>query len=100
VTPNISALIKDLMSIDGVINITTVFNDISDGGISSEYETNGMRFCTWTDTYNTYVYASEDVDVSYNLPNIPCFQYLKSILSFSEFIKDSLQFKLDYSIKA
>ena len=98
-TPNIPALIKDLMSIEGVINITTVFNIEENGPISTEKEVNGMRFCTWTDTDSVLFDPSNDVAVTYNLPNIPVFQYFKAAQSFASFIDKSIQFKIDYSIK-
>ena len=102
-TPNVPALIKDLMSIDGVINVTTVFNsdeNIKNNNIESEVEVPGMKFCTWTDTDNQLVSASDDVAVAFNLPNIPCFQYFKAAQTYQEFIDESIDFKIDYSIKS
>ena len=98
-TPNISALIKDIMGIDGVINITTVFNS-KDEDIETEQEVNGMQFCTWTDTNNVLLSASDDASVGFNLPNIPSFQYFKAAQTYDEFIKNSLKFKIDYSVKS
>lgn len=98
-TPNISALIKDIMAIDGVINVTTVFNE-KDENIETEQEVNGMRFCTWTDTNHVLLAASDDADVGFNLPNIPCFQYFKAAQSYKDFIANSLKFKIDYSLKS
>lgn len=99
-TPNISALIKDIMAIDGVINITTVFNIDPNESIETEQEINGMRFCTWTDTNHILFSASDDADVGYNLPNIPCFQYFKAAQAYDDFIENSLKFKIDYSLKS
>ena len=99
-TPNVPALIKDLMGIDGVINITTVYNDNPDGNIETEIEENGMRFCTWTDTDNQLMAPESSREVSYNLPNINCFQYFKSTQPFTDFIKNSLDFKIDYSVRS
>lgn len=102
-TPNVPALIKELMAIDGVINITTVFNDKPNdesGNIETEKEVNGMQFCTWIDTASELLESSDTVSVAYNLPNIPCFQYFKAAQSYKDFIENSLKFKVDYSIKA
>lgn len=101
-TPNISALIKDIMAIDGVINVTTVFNsDSTEKNIATEQEVNGMQFCTWTDMNNVMgLSASDDSNVGFNLPNIPCFQYFKAAQSYDKFIQNSLKFKIDYSLKS
>lgn len=96
-TPNIPSLIKDLMTIDGVVNITTVFNR-AENKASDEKEVNGMKFLTWTDTNNQLLTNESDRAVSYNLPNIPEFQFFKSAQSYSDFIKYSLNFKVDYTL--
>lgn len=96
-TPNVPALIKDLMAIDGVINITTVFNKanpkIEGEPIESEYEENGMKFCTWTDTNTILFKPSSDAQTAFNLPNIPAFQYFKSAQNYSDFIQKSIKFR-------
>ena len=104
-TPSIPSLIKDLMLIDGVVNVTTVFNTRDgkddEGNPSTEIEVNGMKFLTWTDTNNQLLTTdSENSDraVSYNLPNIPEFQFFKSAQPYSEFIENSLNFKVDYTL--
>lgn len=103
-TPNIPALIKDIMGIEGVINITTVFNqkeeNESEFNDALETEVNGMKFCTWSDMEQTLLTASDDVTITYNLPNIPCFQYFKAAQTYEDFLKYSIEFKVDYSIKS
>lgn len=96
-TPSIPSLIKDLMTIDGVVNITTVFNMAGEKA-SNEKEVNGMKFLTWTDTDNQLFSTDSDRAVSYNLPNIPEFQFFKSAQSYSDFIRYSLNFKVDYTL--
>ena len=96
-TPNIPSLIKDLMSIDGVINITTVYNEEKDNP-KTEIEINGMQFCTWTDTNSEVFDPKKDAKSAFNLPNIPCFQFFKSAQTYDDFINKALDFKVDYSI--
>lgn len=101
-TPNVPSLIKDLMAIDGVVNVTTVFNmrngENGECKPNTEIEVNGMKFLTWTDTGNQLFSTESDRAVSYNLPNIPEFQFFKSAQSYSDFIKYSLDFKVDYTL--
>ena len=101
-TPNVPSLIKDVMAIDGVVNVTTVFNtresEDDEGNPSTETEVNGMKFLTWTDTNNKLLTGYPDLAVSYNLPNIPEFQFFKSAQTYSDFIKNSLNFKVDYTL--
>ena len=103
-TPNIPALIKDIMGIEGVINITTVYNEKKEEDAefndALEMEVNGMKFCTWSDMDPALLTASDDVRITYNLPNIPCFQYFKAAQTYEDFLNYSIEFKVDYSIKS
>lgn len=102
-TPNVPALIKDIMAINGVVNITTVFNSTNPNDeankndpepIKTEIEENGMKFCTWTDTNNALFPPSYDAQTAFNLPNIPAFQYFKAAQSYSDFIQSSIRFRI------
>ena len=102
-TPNVPALIKEIMAINGVVNITTVFNKTNPNAVENkndpepikdEVEENGMKFCTWTDTNNALFQPSYDAKTAFNLPNIPIFQYFKSAQSYSDFIQKSIRFRI------
>jgi len=96
--PSISALLKDLMSIEGVTNITTrtmIKKPGSDEYIV--YERQGIYFLSWTSNVDNLLVEYEDAVVAPNLPSIAGFQYYIPGLNFDQFISNFVELSTDYT---
>lgn len=94
VAPNISQLLKDLLSIIGVNAVTTVYTDVDN---KQTKEVQGLQFLSWTAVEIVDQPICFDTMLTYGLPQINQFEYLKCAIGYSDFIANFIKILPDYN---
>lgn len=97
ITPSISSLSTDILSIRGVNAITTAYaNQTTDAAIN-KFEVQGMQFLSWTAGELVNQPVCFDTQLTYGLPQINQFEYLKCAIGYDDFISKFIIVVPDYS---
>ena len=94
VSPNINQLLKQLLNITGVNSVTTMYYDADS---KETREVQGLQFLSWTAVDIVNQGVCFDTMLTYGLPQINPFEYLKCAIGYSDFITYFINILPDYN---
>lgn len=97
-TPNVSQLLKQILNITGVNSVTTVYDNKDSTDDTREVrEVQGLQFLSWTAVEITDQPICFDTMLTYGLPQINQFEYLKCAIGYTDFISNFINIVPDYN---
>ena len=93
ITPSINNLLRDILNIRGVNSVTTQYYDEEKNDIR---EVQGLQFVSWTGGQLVDLTVCFDTLLTFGLPQINPFEYLKPAIGYDDFINKFIKIQPDY----